>query len=205
VTRSTGRWLGAVFATSMLASTAAGAAAPIRAMPLCGMEIATKYEVPHDLLHAIRNAEGGTKGASQCALNKDKSCDHGLMQINDGWFGGGFGINLLDYKITKAAVRDNDCQNVAVGAWVLKMNYDATRNWFGAVAAYNVGMRNRNGAVGWRYASRVFDWWDRISGVKHPKPAAPAGSASAGTSVATKGWVAKPEHEAIIVRLSSAE
>lgn len=136
---------------------------PVPALPPCAETISAHYNVPVELIHAVRVHEGGKVNQSVCK-NRDGSCDNGPMQINDGWFDGSFGIDLRKFGITKQRALSSECQNIAIGAWVLRMNHDRVGNWREAVAAYNTGMKNRNGTVGKKYSAIVFRWWDRLKG-----------------------------------------
>lgn len=138
-------------------------------MPQCAVEIASYYRVPLDLLGGIRHAEGGELG-QRVGPNSNGSYDLGPMQINTNWFNGTFDINLQDYDIYEEDVLNNECTNIAVGAWVLNWNYASLGNWYEAVAAYNAGLRNRH--IGYGYADRVFRWRNKIKNlwVPHREP-----------------------------------
>lgn len=129
-------------------------------LPSCARQIAVEYQVPLDLLQAIRIAEGGRVGQSVCR-NKNGTCDNGPMQINDNWFNGKFDVNLTELGIDKAHAVKNECQNVLLGAWVLRSNFVALKDWREATAAYNAGIKNR--AVAYPYADRVFRWKARLN------------------------------------------
>lgn len=133
-------------------------------LPACAHQYAPEFGVDLKLIQAIRIAEGGKVGQSVCG-NKNATCDHGPMQINDGWFDGRWGVSLpTDFGVTKTAVLGNECQNIRVGMWVLRQAHVRVKDWYQAVAAYNAGITNRK--AGYNYADRVFRWYKRLDGSK---------------------------------------
>jgi len=131
-------------------------------LPACAHEYAPEFGIDLKLVQAIRIAEGGKVGQSVCG-NKNATCDHGPMQINDGWFDGRWGVSLpADYGVSKKAVLANECQNIRVGMWVLRQAHVRVKDWYQAVAAYNAGITNRK--AGYTYADRVFRWYKRLDG-----------------------------------------
>lgn len=131
-------------------------------LPACAAKYAPEFGIELKLIQSIRIAEGGKVGQSVCG-NKNATCDHGPMQINDGWFDGRWGVSLpADYGVSKASVLANECQNIRVGMWVLRQAHVKLNNWYQAVAAYNAGITNRK--AGYKYADRVFRWYERLDG-----------------------------------------
>lgn len=151
-----------LFACTLLPGVAAAAVPKGMDLPACAAEYAPEFGIDLKLVQAIRIAEGGSVGKSVCG-NKNETCDHGPMQINDGWFDGRWGVSLpADYGVTKAAVLSNECQNIRVGMWVLRQAQVRLKDWYQAVAAYNAGVTNRK--AGYKYADRVFRWYERLDG-----------------------------------------
>lgn len=172
-------------AAALLLAPALGFAAVPKGMdlPACAAKYAPEFGVDLKLIQAIRIAEGGAVGKSVCG-NKNETCDHGPMQINDGWFDGRWGVNLpADFGVSKDAVLNDECQNIRVGMWVLHQAHGKLNNWYEAVAAYNAGIKNRK--VGYAYANRVFRWYDRITpdALKSKRAGKHAVTASNGGSV----------------------
>ncbi len=154
------RWLEGI---ALALACGASAASPVPVgmeLPACAARYADRYGLDLKLVQSIRIAEGGTVGASVCA-NRNKTCDNGPMQINDGWFDGRWGVDLeKDFGVSKDSVVNNECVNLMVGMWRLRSEYEGLKNWYEAVAAYNAGPKNR--AAGYEYANRVFRWYARI-------------------------------------------
>lgn len=135
-------------------------------LPNCAAEIAAYYEVPIELLAAVRIAEGGELGKTG-PENRDASVDIGPMQINSWWL-----PRLQAFGISREDLLHNECTNLGVGAWILSEEYRRFGDWYRAIAAYNVGADDAAGPVGQRYMRRVVDIWWRVHGSKstsHPK------------------------------------
>ncbi len=154
------RWLEG-FALTLLCGVSAASPVPAgMELPDCATHYAEEYGLDLKLVQSIRIAEGGSVGSSVCA-NRNKTCDNGPMQINDGWFDGRWGVDLeKDYGVTKKSVVNNECVNLMVGMWRLRSEYESVKDWYEAVAAYNAGPKNRS--AGYEYANRVFRLYERI-------------------------------------------
>jgi soluble lytic murein transglycosylase-like protein len=102
----------------------------------------------------IANAEGGWQGA-MIGPNRNGSYDIGEMQINTYWLDTlkGYDIHLTDLN--------NTCTNIAVGTFILKLEYNRAQNWCDAIAAYNAGAKNLE--AGREYARRVSRIIHRLS------------------------------------------
>lgn len=125
-------------------------------LPDCAVDIAAYYEVPIELLAAVRIAEGGELGSAG-PENGDGSRDLGPMQINEWWL-----PRLQAFGITRDDVLNNECTNLAVGAWILSSEQERFADWYLSIAAYNVGADDAEGPVGQRYMRRVVGFWWRI-------------------------------------------
>lgn len=99
----------------------------------CWVLAGQRYQIEPELLQAIAIVESGL---NQYALNKNNNgtVDIGLMQINSSHF-----PLLKQYNITDVKLRDDPCQNVIVGAWLLADNFRRQGYNWDAVGMYNVG------------------------------------------------------------------
>lgn len=123
-------------------------------LPDCAYKVSQLYQIPVSLLRAIHAVEGGWSGAV-VGPNKNGTHDLGAMQINTAWLPvlGAFGI-------TRADVVDDDCTNLAIGAWVLRQSVEKYGTWEDAISAYNTG---RPLPAGKRYYTKVLAHWRRLS------------------------------------------
>jgi len=125
----------------------------LNALPSCTDEIATYYGIPVDILASVRWQESRSRGMDVgrvCGNNRNGTCDIGAMQINTWWLDEG---HLDPFGISENDLLENECTNLAVGAWVLHQNYDAYGEWDAALAAYNAG--SPTSPVGRDYATSV--------------------------------------------------
>ena len=83
----------------------------------CYLHVAATYRLPASLLPAIAQIEGGKVG--QSSTNKNRTQDHGPMQINDIWV-----EKLKPYGVTTNLVRDNFCASVKVAGYILRHEID---------------------------------------------------------------------------------
>lgn len=121
-------------------------------MPPCFNEVAEHYQVPETVLMAVRIQEGGKVG-QVVGPNSDGSYDLGPMQINTWWWGD-HPRSLHKLGITQESVLNDFCQNIAVGAWILSVNYDSYGNWADAISAYNRGSPTKEA---YDYLSKVLN------------------------------------------------
>jgi soluble lytic murein transglycosylase-like protein len=96
----------------------------------CLTEAARIFGVPYDLALAVLATEGGQVGR----INRAKSgtYDVGPMQINSTWL-----PILREIGLKAEDIRDNGCANVAVGIWILRLNYLETGDLTKALAYYH--------------------------------------------------------------------
>lgn len=118
----------------------------------CLYVAAENYGVPVAIVLAVKKTEGGKIG-DVIGPNKDGSYDLGPMQINTWWWGE-HDNSLSKFGITQESVANDFCQNVAVGSWILSLNYGAYGNWADAISAYNQGSPS---AASYSYLRRVFN------------------------------------------------
>ena len=145
------RWLcGALMALAL------AQASPVLALPDCAFEIADYYQVPIEIVAAVRQQESGSRGQSvgRVGPNSNGSYDLGAMHINTWWLDQQTNRNYLQqWGITEHELLENECTNIAVGTWILYENITRFGEWEAALAAYNAG--NPTLPVGQRYASQV--------------------------------------------------
>jgi len=123
-------------------------------LPDCVVEIADHYGVPVELIRAVAEVEGGTSGIRN-GPRHNGTYDLAEMQINTWWFDEKTNhLYLQQFGIAEKDVLQNTCTNIAVGTWILRMNYHwYGDDWYNAVAAYNAGSKL---SIGYRYADKVF-------------------------------------------------
>lgn len=115
----------------------------------CIVQAAQRYGVPAGLIRGVLHTEGGGRGVVHA--NRNGSADLGWMQINTLWL-----PVLSRWGITRQSLLDDNCLNIAVGAWILRRYYLRFRDWTPAIRAYNVGP-GLNGGID--YARRVIVSW----------------------------------------------
>ncbi|MDR1870731.1 MAG: lytic transglycosylase domain-containing protein [Deltaproteobacteria bacterium] len=96
----------------------------------CLKDAAKLFQIPPEIVLAILATEGGKVG--EVSFNPSGSFDLGPMQINSTWL-----PILSDRGIRLEHIRDNGCANVAVGAWILRLNFLETKNMTRALAYYH--------------------------------------------------------------------
>lgn len=79
----------------------------------CLLTAALGYQIPPDLLVAIRQQEGGQVG--KATKNNNGSRDLGPMQINTV-----HAEMFQDLGVSQAAIRDSECVNLLAGAFLLR-------------------------------------------------------------------------------------
>lgn len=126
------------------------------ALPDCAIEIADYYQVPIEIVAAVRQQESGSRGQAvgRVGPHSNGTYDLGAMQINTWWLDQQTNRNYLQqWGITEQELLENECTNIAVGTWILYENITRFGDWEAALAAYNAG--NPTLPVGQRYASQV--------------------------------------------------
>jgi hypothetical protein len=133
----------ALWAVAACALPAAAAAQPASGPPgrpeteACVLEAAIAFDLPLDILRAIRRVEGGRVGETG-PRNANGSHDIGPWQINSRW------VSRIarDRGVPEASVRDallwDGCYNAQVAAWLLSTKLDeAGGDFWLAVGWYN--------------------------------------------------------------------
>lgn len=129
---------------------------PLFPIPDCAINIADAYQVPIEIVVAVRHVESsGNHGVGKVCGNKNGSCDIGAMQINEYWL-----PRLHKQNISDKLLIENECVNIAVGTWILSSNYHSYKDWTAALSAYNTGRPST--PVGLKYAEKV------LSNIKSP-------------------------------------
>ena len=109
------------------------------------------YNVPGALLMAIARVESDFNPRA-IDYDQNGSYDYGVMQINTVWYPEIRGIwrNL-----------DDPCQNITVGAWILKKcfdRYDAVKK---AVACYHTGKGRVHSRTAFNYVNKVVYYYKK--------------------------------------------
>ena len=128
-------------------------------LPDCAVDIAQYYEVPIELVAAVRHAESGMLGqnAGKVGPNSNGTYDLGAMQINSWWiYGAKPEYRLTNWGITEVDLLTNECTNIAVGTWILHQNLNRYGDTRAALSAYNTGRPDHT--IGLRYADRVMSY-----------------------------------------------
>lgn len=89
-----------------------------------------KYKIPTKLLKAVAMTESKLNPTA-ININKNRSYDIGLMQINSSWL-----PKLNRVGISQADLLDG-CKNIQVGAWILASNIKQYGFNAKAIGAYN--------------------------------------------------------------------
>lgn len=110
----------------------------------CFKVASNQYKIPEKLLIAIAKIETQLDPYA-ININKNRTYDIGLMQINSSWL-----KKLNGVGITQADLLDG-CKNIQVGAWILASNIKQYGFNSKAIGAYN----SRNPFYQERYARKV--------------------------------------------------
>lgn len=122
----------------------------------CVIDAAAVHDLPPKLLVSIIKVEGGKPGT--VAINKNKTEDLGVMQINTGVW-----LDLVarahfegDHSQAYRQLRDDGCYNIHVGTWILRRAIDQSRGdfWHG-VGRYHSATPVHNA----RYQEKVKQAW----------------------------------------------
>ncbi|EHA15291.1 MULTISPECIES: lytic transglycosylase domain-containing protein [Halomonadaceae] len=126
------------------------------ALPDCAPEIADYYQVPIEIVAAVRLQESGSRGqlVGRIGPNENGTYDLGAMQVNTWWLDQETNRSYLQqWGITERELLENECTNIAVGTWILYDNITRYGEWEAALAAYNAG--SPDSPVGQQYANEV--------------------------------------------------
>jgi soluble lytic murein transglycosylase-like protein len=137
---------------------AAALCSTLPAHSLCWKEASEYSGLPVELLWAIVQVESG---GDPYALNwnQDGSYDVGLTQVNSGWY------RTLG-RDRWAALTQDACYNLKVGAWILRRCLDKHGyNWRG-LGCYNATTDSKRA----RYARKVIPVWRQALAVSEGAP-----------------------------------
>lgn len=116
--------------------------APSLAQAFCFERAAQAYQLDPALLRAVAHVESSMKQHAMNTSHAEKtgSVDIGLMQINSRWL-----PKLATFGITREMLEKDACQNLLVGAWIMKdaLNRQGD-NWWG-VGSYNASCTSLKG------------------------------------------------------------
>lgn len=135
---------GACVAIALCASMTSGAQEQVD-RGACVDAAADRYAVPADLVHAIMRVEGGAAGV--VSENTNGSRDLGVMQINSIHL-----PELAGYGITEAALVEDECLSIQIGAWMLSRSIQASPDFWVGVGRYHSATPALNDA----YQKRVW-------------------------------------------------
>lgn len=109
-----------------------------------------QYQVPPAVLIGIMKVEGGQVG-QEVGPNRNGTYDLGPMQINTVWMDELADRWNVSPDTARAWVRDDECVNVGVAAWILRRQINHTGSLSAGIARYHSGTPH----IGSRYRKRV--------------------------------------------------
>lgn len=118
----------------------------------CFEEAGERYNINPYLLYVIAKIESNLNPK---AINKNinGSYDIGLMQINSKW------LPILKKYNIKEKDLFNPCQNVFVGAWVLKQCINKFGNTWKSIDCYNKGSKAKNSS---KYVWKIYNEYNKL-------------------------------------------
>ena len=116
----------------------------------CIVWASNSYDVPTEVMLGIMYVEGGRVGQA-VGPNTNGTYDLGLMQVNSLWVPQLAKLWHTDYTTAYNSVRDGGCENVYVGAWILKQSIVAAGNLYNGIAYYHSATKG----LGEDYARKV--------------------------------------------------
>ena len=111
-----------------------------------------QYHVPPAVMIGILQVEGGKVG-QEVGPNVNGTYDLGPMQINTLWLEELSQKWKVSHDTARKWVRDDECVNVGVGAWILRQKINQTGSLSKGIAYYHSGTPH----IGKRYRQKVID------------------------------------------------
>lgn len=96
----------------------------------CLARAASTFDVDLVALQILRELEGGQAGSA--SANTNGTYDYGPMQINSRWAG-----VLAQVGVSMESVRDDECVNAFVAAWIFRDALQATSSTAMTIARYH--------------------------------------------------------------------
>ncbi len=106
-----------------------------QALAVCIFAAAQTYAVPPSVILGILDVEGGKVGMA--SRNTNGTHDLGPMQINTIWIPGLARYWGVSQQVALKMVRDNECVNIGVGAWILRSKINQTGSLSKGIAWYH--------------------------------------------------------------------
>lgn len=117
----------------------------------CFQRAGELYQINPYLLYTIAKVESGLNPGA-IGRNKNGTIDIGLMQINSSWI-----PILRKYGINGYSLFD-PCQNILVGAWILRQCIYAYGETWQAIDCYNKGKKAKhNSQYVWKIYKKYFE------------------------------------------------
>lgn len=110
---------------------------------------AKTYNVPVKILKAIAKVESSNNPIAVNNSNKNGTKDMGLMQINSLWL-----KELAKYNISEKDLLD-PCQNIIVGAWILKQNLVKHGYSWKGIGSYHSITPGLNRSYAWKIYKNI--------------------------------------------------
>ncbi len=136
---------------------------PIEQAPAKATEVLTRcifmasntYQVPTEVVIGIMYVEGGHVG-QEAGPNLNGTYDLGPMQVNSLWVPKLAQLWHVDNRTAHNWLRDNGCENIYVGAWILKQKIAEAGTLYNGIAYYHSAARR----PGKNYANKVLTAMD---------------------------------------------
>lgn len=109
-----------------------------------------RFGISPDLLRSISIVESNSESGLISKANSNGSYDIGIMQINSSHLS-----FLKSFGIDKTSIRNDDCINILVAAYLLKKNFIYYKNERSAIGAYNAGYSKKKSKLRSDYADKV--------------------------------------------------
>ncbi len=120
-----------------------------------------QYHVPPAVLIGILHVEGGSVG-QEVGPNTNGTYDLGPMQINTLWLDELAQKWNVSKNVARQWVRDDECVNIGVGAWILRRNINDAGGLSKGLAYYH----SRTPHIGKRYRQKVIDAMQKAGLIK---------------------------------------